>query len=135
MRTWHDKNIQSFGNCPDSKRTRKNIPANIKTYLSWQSDLQLILNLTMLLFSRWKMPSHSYCYCSLMQTTSVCKKITTRYCVAFKKTCLHSITFFSFHTMFIFSFRIKVIPLKFHIKVIQEIAIRNGKIVWKHGPS
>ena len=38
----------------NSERTRKNIPANIKIYSSWKSSLQLILNETILMFSRWK---------------------------------------------------------------------------------
>ena len=46
------KNANNFGIVRNSKRTRKNTPANIKKYSSWKSGLQLILKLTKSLFSR-----------------------------------------------------------------------------------
>ena len=48
------KNVNHLGIVQNNERTRKNIPTNIKRHWSWKSGVQLILNVTVSLFARWK---------------------------------------------------------------------------------
>ena len=56
------KNANHLGIIWNNKRTLKNIPANIKTYLSWKSGLQLVLNVTVSLFPTWKASCRRICF-------------------------------------------------------------------------
>ena len=62
--------LSDLGIAWNSKRTRKNIPSNIKTSSSWKSGLQQILNATISLFSRWKTSSRRIFFYDFFKDTN-----------------------------------------------------------------